>query len=202
MSTTAKILTAVGAVMLALYVAFSFDMFVQKDSGTSNAKHILADNAEDVPLEAIYSQIMEHIRDGKFDEVIASADRALVKHPRVAQLHYFRGFAYLQNNVPDKAIADLSAAIEIQPTYADAYSYRAWAYAGQGQLDPALADAAKVIELNPNNPEGYLARGAVLLTKKDYDQARAAVTKALEIDPTSEKGKNLLQQIPATSAKK
>jgi tetratricopeptide (TPR) repeat protein len=216
MNKPSKIILAVAAPLVLLYVVFSLIVFVNKDSGTSNEKHGGSGQPATAPstpessaqpaaqpapaggdLAATLSDLMNDVRAGNYDTVIATAGKGLAEHPRTAALHYFRGFAYFQKNLPDQAIEDLSAAIEIQPDYPDAYAFRAWAHAAKGELDPALADATKLTELAPRNPDGYLVRGAVYLKKGDKDRARREVTKALELDPGNAKGTALLKDLPA-----
>jgi tetratricopeptide (TPR) repeat protein len=202
-----KVGLGIAVLLFASYAAFSSAIFLDEDSGSSNAGWVpgsapkasasakgLGPGAQ---LTTVYAAITAHLEAGEFDRLIAVANDALAENPKAAQLHYLRGFARLQNKQLDEAIQDFSSALEITPDHADSYRFRAQAHMAKGQYDRALADADKGCEVDPQNAESYVVRAMAYVAKGDLQQAKPDVDQILKIDPKNAKAQILLAQIQA-----
>jgi tetratricopeptide (TPR) repeat protein len=96
----------------------------------------------------------------KYDEAIASYEKALKAEPRAATAYNMMGMAYRfkfnQMGVPEfrqKEMAAFQKAIEIDPKNWVAMINLATDYYADGQKDKAAALFKKALELNPDHPE-------------------------------------------------
>ena len=79
--------------------------------------------------------------------------------PKLAEVYYGRGSAYVGKGDYDKAISDYTEAIRLNPRYAEAYCSRGSAYGRKGDFDKAIADDNEAIHLNPKDAVAYCNRG-------------------------------------------
>ena len=96
----------------------------------------------------------------KYDEAIASYEKAIKAEPRAATAYNMMGMAYRfkynQLGVPEfrqKEMAAFQKAVEIDPKNWVAMINLATDYYADGQKDKAAALFKKALELNPNHPE-------------------------------------------------
>jgi tetratricopeptide (TPR) repeat protein len=96
----------------------------------------------------------------KYDEAIASYEKAVKLEPRAAAAYNMIGmayrFKYLKLGVPElrqKEMAAFQKAIEIDPKNWVAMINLATSYYAGGQKDKAAPLFTKALELNPNHPE-------------------------------------------------
>ncbi|MHC5748220.1 MAG: tetratricopeptide repeat protein, partial [Nostoc sp.] len=69
----------------------------------------------------------------------------------IADIYFYRGDAYLNQQNYDFAIADYTKVIELQPRYAEAYYNRGRAYLSKGDNQKARDNYKKVVELTDNS---------------------------------------------------
>ena len=96
----------------------------------------------------------------KYDEAIASYEKAIKLEPRAAAAYNMIGMAYRfkynQLGVPEfrqKEMAAFQKAVEIDPKNWVAMINLATDYYADGQKDKAAPLFKKALELNPNHPE-------------------------------------------------
>jgi len=74
-------------------------------------------------------------------------DEAIRLDPRLAEVYYDRGIAYILLGQYERAIQDFDEAIRLDPRSAKAYYMRGWAYESLGKSKEAGRDLAKAKEL-------------------------------------------------------
>ncbi len=121
--------------------------------------------------------------DGKYDEAISYADKAIQIKPDYAAAYNTRGYACSHKKLYKKAIENYDMAIKINPAHYAAYTNRGSAKYALGLYDDCIEDQTASIKLAPEESDGYYYRASAYYEKKLYDQAIADYTRALEIEP-------------------
>jgi tetratricopeptide (TPR) repeat protein len=119
----------------------------------------------------------------RFDEAIASYDRALAVAPAFAFALSNRGAALFALNRFDEAVASYDRALAAQPDYIEALSNRGNALMALKRFDAALASFDRALALRPDYAEGHLNRGVVLHELKRLDEAIESFDRALALRP-------------------
>jgi tetratricopeptide (TPR) repeat protein len=119
----------------------------------------------------------------RFDEALASFDRAIALQPDYAEAYNSRGIVLAIQNRFDDAIAGFDSAIALKPDYAEAHNNRGIVLHDLARLDDALASFDKAIALQPDNASAYNNRGVALQDTKRHDDALASYDTAIALKP-------------------
>jgi tetratricopeptide (TPR) repeat protein len=126
------------------------------------------------------------LRDGKFDEGIASLEALRTKNPEMHGLSHELGVAYYKKGDYLKAIEELKKAQAENPKDAEAaqlYGLSAYLAGRPGEAVPALE---KVQTWFPNaNVDAAYILGVCYIQLKDYPKARGAFAKMFNVPPDS-----------------
>ncbi|MBD1893758.1 tetratricopeptide repeat protein [Coleofasciculus sp. FACHB-129] len=120
---------------------------------------------------------------GRYEEVIASYDKALAIKDDFPEAWVNRGTALLNLGRYEEAIASYDKALAIKDDFLEAWYNRSNALANLGRYEEAIASYDKALEIKPDDPEAWNNRGNVLLDLGRYEEAIASYDKALEIKP-------------------
>lgn len=121
--------------------------------------------------------------DGKINEAVGSASKAISIDPKNPFTHYFRAFLDLKSPalVPDDTQIedDLRQAIALNPEFGPAYALLATYLAeDEDSLQESLALAQKAVSLEPGNSLYQLDLAQVLLRMGKFDEATLAGAQA------------------------
>jgi tetratricopeptide (TPR) repeat protein len=119
----------------------------------------------------------------RFEEAIASYDRAIATKPDYAEAYYGRGTALLGLEHFDDAVASYDSAIVLKPDYAAAHWTRGIALLGLKRLEEAVASCDRAITLKPDYAEAYCTRSIALLELKCPEEAVASCDRAIALKP-------------------
>jgi predicted O-linked N-acetylglucosamine transferase (SPINDLY family) len=119
----------------------------------------------------------------RFDEALASYERALAIRPNYAEAHNNRGVVLQEIERFDEALASYERALSIKPNYAEALTNRGIALRELTRFDEALASYEQALAIQPNYAEAYNNRGITLWVLKRLDDALANYERALAIKP-------------------
>ncbi len=86
---------------------------------------------------------------GRYEEAIASYDKAIETQPNDDETWYNRGYALFTLKRTEEALASYHRAIELNPNNASAWYNTACLYAMQQNLDAAISHLQKAIDLDP-----------------------------------------------------
>ncbi|NET58802.1 MAG: serine protease [Symploca sp. SIO2E6] len=120
---------------------------------------------------------------GKYQDAIASFDKAIKIKPDDADAWHHRGNALKELGKYQDAIAYFDKAIKIKPDYADAWHHRGIALEELGKYQDAIASFDKAIEIKPDYADAWHHRGNALKELGKYQDAIASFDKAIEIKP-------------------
>ncbi|MBB3210886.1 tetratricopeptide (TPR) repeat protein [Herbaspirillum sp. Sphag1AN] len=126
------------------------------------------------------SEINKLMRNGQYADALVKTDAVLAKHPRDAQLRFYKGLILAEQNKSAEAIAVFSKLTEDFPDLPEPYNNLAVLYAANGQYDKARAALDMAMRTNPTYATALENLGDVYakLASQAYD-------KALQIDPAN-----------------
>lgn len=101
--------------------------------------------------EAKKSEGNDFMRDGHFNEAIASYTSAIALHPGNAIYYSNRAAAYAKLNDNANSIRDCEHAVALDPTYSKAYGRMGLAYFNDEQYEKAMHAYENALKLDPAN---------------------------------------------------
>ena len=144
------------------------DLALQKDSD-----NILALNNRGIALNALK----------RFDEALASYDRAIVVRPEFVEALINRGNTLQQLQRFDEALASFDRAVAVRPGHAEAHYNRANTLHALKRFDEALASFERALALRPNYVEALINRGVTLHALARFGDALASYDAAVALWP-------------------
>ncbi len=140
--------------------------------------------AEPAGLESQRAWGRHLARAGRFADAERVFKKALVAHPKAADLQVDLGNAYLLGlKNPKAAEQAFSAATRSDPALVAAYLGWGRALAAQRRLDEAAAQYTRAAQLAPKDPVPVHTLARLLAARGQADQALAALERAIAIDP-------------------
>ena len=125
---------------------------------------------------------------GQWEKAIAECTQAIELKPDRWESWYWRGCAYMNQQLRDKALTNFSKAVELNPQrtspwlLADAWRHRAEIYVVLGELDKGVAGFTTAIELDPGNPWHWLRRGQAYARLQQWPKTVADCTRTIELN--------------------
>ena len=104
----------------------------------------------------------------RFNEALASYDRAIELNPNFTEAYSNRGNALKDLNRLDDALASYNRAIEINPDYAEAYLNRGFLLSELLHYKDAILDYDRAIAVQPNYLDAYFNKALCLLRIGDF----------------------------------
>lgn len=126
-----------------------------------------------------------YAKQGKLDEAIRTALKAIEAEPGYGVAHFNLGNLYVRRGQFEIAQRHFEKALATYPNYAEAHSNYGQLLAERGDLDSGIKHFRKAIELDPGLGRAYLNLGVALAKKGDLDQAARALTEAARVAPDS-----------------
>lgn len=130
-----------------------------------------------------YRQGLIHLRRGGLAAAIAAFDRALLHHPKPADVWVKRGTVLWQAGDVNGAIASYDRAIASDPRHAPAYGNRGLARYQLGESDAAFDDWAMALSLHHTYADVFYNRALVYLQQQQPEKAIADLDQALAANP-------------------
>lgn len=121
----------------------------------------------------------------RFEEALASYDRAVALLPDNAEAFYNRGFVLCALNRSGEALASFERACSLAPQFAEAWNNCGALLQQMKQSDRAMAHFDKALALKPDFAEAWVGRGHVYSDLKRHEEALAAYDRAIAIQPGS-----------------
>jgi tetratricopeptide (TPR) repeat protein len=146
-------------------------------------------------LQAAFDAGVAASRAEKYDDAIASFQKAISMAPNCQDCYYNIGYAYVQKKDYAQAEAAYKKATEIKPDYAEAWAALANVYNQEKKLDEALAASNKAAELagggaaasgaaaGGGSASALYNQGVILWNQGKYPEARDKFEAATKADP-------------------
>lgn len=138
-----------------------------------------------------------YAKQGKVDEAIKGALRALEVQPSYGVAHFNLGNLYMRQGRRDFARRHFEAALKLLPNYADAHSNYGQLLAEGGDLAGGIGHFQKAIDLDPSIARAYLNLGVALAKSGRMDDALAPLRQAVALTPESAEAMSYLGSIYA-----
>jgi tetratricopeptide (TPR) repeat protein len=119
----------------------------------------------------------------RFDEALASYDRALALRPNFVEALYNRGNLLRELKRFDEALASYDRALALRPNFIEALQNRGHALEQLKRFEEALASYDRALALRPNFVEALFNRGNALRQLKRFEEALASYDPALALRP-------------------
>jgi tetratricopeptide (TPR) repeat protein len=129
-------------------------------------------------FEALHLIAVINWRQNRFDEALASYDRALAVRPDAEALSN-RGVTLRELKRFDEALASYDRALAVRPDYVEALNNRGNTLRELKRFDEALASYDRALALRPDYAEALSNRGTLLYELKRFDEALASFDRAL-----------------------
>ena len=119
----------------------------------------------------------------RFEDALASFDKAIALNPGHAEFHNNRGAVLQKMNRFEEALASYDKAISLKPDYVNPHQNRGSILKNLNRNDEALASFDKAIALKPDYAEAHNHRGLVLMNQGFMPEAEKMFLKALALKP-------------------
>ena len=158
---------------------------VRGKEGDSKVNESLSDSSQvqDNDYEAFYNQGNELAKSGKYEEAIASYEKAINIQPDCYLAWNNRGLALNELGKYEEAIASCDRAINIQPDCYLAWNNRGLALNRLGKYEEAIASCDRAINIQPDCYLAWNNRGLALNELGKYEEAIASCDRAIDIQP-------------------
>jgi lipoprotein NlpI len=126
--------------------------------------------------ETIVGELLDEAKraftNGRSDEALKLAGRAIEAEPTNATAHFLRGLFHEALRRHTDAIADFDRVIELEPRHANAYDHRGSEHFTLGEIDESIADFDKAIELDAAREREHWKRGISYYYAGKFDEGR------------------------------
>ncbi|HXB60992.1 MAG TPA: tetratricopeptide repeat protein, partial [Candidatus Acidoferrales bacterium] len=138
----------------------------------------LPDSAEVYNNRGALLQMMK-----RYDEALASYDRAVALKPDYTNAWFNRGGTLKQLNRFEQALASYDKAIALNPGHAEAHNNRGVLLQQMRRFDEAIASYDHAIAAKSDHAAAHNNRGTALMSKGDLDGAERMFRRALQLKP-------------------
>ena len=138
-----------------------------------------------------------YYKEGKVNEAINAARKALELEPDLGVAHYNLGNLYAGQGQFDLAKKYFEAAIRLYPNYAEVHSNFGQLIAERGDIETGIRYFRKAIELNPSISRAHLNLGVALAKQGRLDEAIGPFQQAAQLKPDAPEGSYYLGSVYA-----
>lgn len=138
--------------------------------------------------EACFYMASVSLQQGRFDDAIKSAQRAIALDPGFARAHGLLGRIFLRLGHAPEALASLDRAISIAPDLAELYGARGDLLLELNRAADAVADYERAVALQPNSIADWLNYGAALASLSRHEEAIGCYDRLLALKPDHAEG--------------
>jgi tetratricopeptide (TPR) repeat protein len=133
-------------------------------------------------LGALFGLATIHCQQGRFDDGIELARRAVKTEPKFAAAHNLIGLAQQRLGRAEVALNHFDRAIAANPGFVEAWVNRGHVLQRLGRGDPAIESFDRAVALDARNPAVFYARGTALMLADRDPAAIADMTAAIALN--------------------
>ena len=153
-----------------------------------------------------YNTGVDLANEGKFQEALASFDKALGENPNFTLALTSRAGVLSLLGRDNEALVDADKAIALNNASPDAWVNRGQALINLNRPDEALTAGEKAVALGPDNPGGWIVQARAFYLLGRQVDARTSYDRALSLDPgnqvvQAERNAVDLKAVPGTTRK-
>ncbi len=132
--------------------------------------------AADAPVaenpDKLINESRAAFKNGKTDEALSLATRAISASPKNPKFYYFRGSLFEAVHQPAKALPDYGAALGLEPRAVEILERRGELHFKLGQFKESIADFDRVLSLAPPQAPHHWQRGIALYYAGRFEDGR------------------------------
>jgi len=151
--------------------------------GSVSARHLenrpRGDPKDKIQLYNLLKQASTASAEGRFDEAIAKATKALAQDPEILEGHMLLGNFFKKAGRPADAIAAYQRALALDPDHQETIFRLALAHKDQGRLDDARTGFARARALDPRNGRVLWQLADIEMRERRLDAAEVILKDAL-----------------------
>jgi tetratricopeptide (TPR) repeat protein len=152
-----------------------------KDDAYRKLDELIA--AEQDNLQALLVKTSMLLSDGRRDEALAPAERAVKSYPNSAPAHFIFGRVQAARNNRDAAAAAFTETLRINPRASGAQIALSRLHLAAGRTNASVGFAKEALSANPSSAEARLTLVRALIATRDFRQADAELSKLLAQHP-------------------
>lgn len=135
-------------------------------------------------LEDVRLDLAELLRlQGRHDEALTEARRAVQLNPDSARAHTFAGLSLAMRGHPAEAAEHFRRVVAINPSDSDAHVNLGNTLAEQGRVDEAMEHFRRAVELNPDSAAAWYNLGQTHVRRGEAAEAVEAFRRTVHLDP-------------------
>ncbi|MBT9314535.1 tetratricopeptide repeat protein [Leptothoe spongobia] len=143
------------------------------------------DWGENTPANAWHERSIALTGTGKYEEALASINRAVGIEPRYAEAYNQRSIVYWYLRDYNRALEANAHALALDESYGHGWFTRGLIFRAQRQYPQALEAYNRGLGLNPWNEWAWTNRSLVLWELEEYEDALISAEEAITINPSS-----------------
>ena len=120
---------------------------------------------------------------GRYEEALASYDRALEIKPNNDEAWYYRGNALHKLGRYEEAITSYDRALEIKPNNDEAWYYRGDALYNLGRYEETIASFDRALAIKPDDDLAWYNKACCYALQGDVNRSMENLQKAIELNP-------------------
>lgn len=156
--------------------AFAFTVFALISATVAVA-------AEKVSFEELLGQAKAAYANGKRDEALSLASKAIETEPKDARGYFVRARFHEENHEPAKAVADYDQVLQLDPRVTSAWQHRGGEHFKLGHIKESIADFDKFLELVPEQVPYHWQRGIAYYYAGRFDDGRKQFESHQTVNP-------------------
>jgi len=146
-----------------------------------------------------YEEILEFIKDGRYNDAIAHLEKFLAVNPEHQLAHNDLGVLYIQEGNKEKAMEHLEMSVSLAPEHINARKNLADLYLNMGNIDKGVQLYINIMDENPKDIETLIKLGDVCLEVGRIEGAKMFYKKVMNIDPGNTYVQEQLRLLPDNS---
>ena len=139
--------------------------------------------ADEAKTEELLSQASQSYRQGKKEEAVALASKAIETDTKNSKAVLLRGQIYEQLGRHEKAIADFDVAAKLEPRSTAIYQRRGTEHFKLGHFQESIADFDKYLELTPDQAPHHWQRGIAYYYAGRFEEGRKQFESHQTVNP-------------------
>ena len=157
----------------------------------SSLNTIISEVKDHVVLKSLSNLGSIYVRKGRVDDAINLFNKALIKNPDDAGLHYKLGWANYKNGNLNIAERELEKALDLNADIAQWHNFLGVVYNQLQEPGKALNEFATAVKLKPAYANAHKNIGLIFLNNEEFKEAIFHLNETLKLEPEQKDSKKI-----------